>query len=126
MIGYDTGYGGRENRIIAFFKGEGKSTIQLIEYIKVSWPGWIITTLILPAFVYLYTQVVASRNGVRALLRAEIIRTYNKYHDNLKYCPIYVKQSIEDIYKQYHALKGNGVGTKLYEEIMALPTERED
>lgn len=126
MIGYATGYGERKNRIIVYFKGEGSFTIQLIEYIKVSWPGWIITTLILPAFVYLYTQVVASRNGVRALLRAEIIRTYNKYHDNLKYCPIYVKQSIEDIYKQYHALKGNGVGTKLYEEIMALPTERED
>lgn len=59
------------------------------------------------------------------MLRAEIIRVYNKYHDDLRYCPIYVKQSIEDIYTQYHALKGNGVGTKLYEEIMALPTEPE-
>lgn len=79
-----------------------------------------------PAIIYLYTQVMASRNGVRALLRAEIIRVYNKYHDDLKYCPIYVKQSMEDIYKQYHALKGNGVGTKLYEEIMELPTEKEE
>ena len=68
---------------------------------------------------------MASRNGVRALLRAEIIRVYNKYHDDLHYCPIYVKQSLEDVYKQYHALHGNGVGTKLYEDIMALPTEPE-
>mgnify|MGYP000546084645 FL=1 len=75
-----------------------------------------------PVIAYLYSQVMASRNGVRALLRAEIIRVYNKYHDDLHYCPIYVKQSIEDVYKQYHALHGNGVGTKLYEEIMALPT----
>jgi hypothetical protein len=97
-----------------------------LEYIKLSWPGWIASSVILPALIYLYTQVMASRNGVRALLRAEIIRTYNKYHDNLQYCPIYVKQSIADIYQQYHALKGNGVGTKLYEEIMALPTEKKE
>ena len=82
-------------------------------------------TAAIPVIAFLYSQVMASRNGVRALLRAEIIRVYNKYHDDLRYCPIYVKQSIEDIYTQYHALKGNGVGTKLYEEIMALPTEPE-
>ena len=94
----------------------------LANYISESWPGWLCAAVV-PVVVFLYAQVRASRAGIRALLRAEIIRVYNKYHDDKKYCPIYVKQSIEDIYKQYHALKGNGVGTKLYEEIMALPTE---
>ena len=94
----------------------------LMDYIVESWPGWICAAAA-PVIGYLYAQVRASREGIRALLRAEIIRVYNKYHDDKEYCPIYVKQSIEDIYKQYHALKGNGVGTKLYEEIMALPTE---
>ena len=95
--------------------------MELFEYVKSSWPGWVCSAFV-TVIAYLYSQVMASRNGVRALLRAEIIRVYNKYHDDLHYCPIYVKQSIEDVYKQYHALHGNGVGTKLYEEIMALPT----
>lgn len=94
----------------------------LIDYIGDSWPGWL-CAFVVPAVGYLYAQVSASRAGIRALLRAEIIRVYNKYHDDLGYCPIYVKQSIEDIYKQYHALKGNGVGTQLHDAIMALPTE---
>lgn len=98
--------------------------MELFEYVKNSWPGWVCSAFV-PVIAYLYSQVMASRNGVRALLRAEIIRVYNKYHDDLHYCPIYVKQSIEDVYKQYHTLHGNGVGTKLYEEIMALPTEPE-
>ena len=98
--------------------------MELFEYVKNSLPGWVCSAFV-PVIAYLYSQVMASRNGVRALLRAEIIRVYNKYHDDLHYCPIYVKQSIEDVYKQYHALHGNGVGTKLYEEIMALPTEPE-
>lgn len=95
---------------------------QLINYLIASWPGWL-CSIIASVVAYLYAQVRASRAGIRALLRAEIIRVYNKYHDDKGYCPIYVKQSIEDIYKQYHALKGNGVGTHLYEAIMALPTE---
>ena len=94
----------------------------LLNYIQTSWPGWLCASMV-PVIGYLYAQLKATRNGVRALLRAEIIRLYNKYHDDLGYCPIYVRQSLEDAYKEYHALKGNGVGTKLYEDLMKLPTE---
>ena len=72
---------------------------------------------------YIYYQVIAMRKGIRALLRADLIRLYNKYHDDHGYCPLYVKQSLEDEYKQYHTLKGNGVGTQMYNALMALPTE---
>lgn len=87
--------------------------------------NWQILTVVTSAIAYLYTQIIATRKGIRALLRADIIRLYNKYHDDLGYCPVYVKQSLEDEYQQYHALKGNGVGTNLYKAIMALPTEPE-
>jgi len=63
------------------------------------------------------------RKGIRALFRADLIRLYNKYHDDYEYCPLYVKQSLEDEYKQYHTLKGNGVGTQMYHALMELPTE---
>lgn len=95
---------------------------QLVDYIAGSWPGWLCAAVV-PVVGYLYAQVRASRAGIRALLFAEITRVYNEYHDGLDYCPIHVKQSVEEIYKQYHALKGNGVGTLLYEWIINLPTE---
>ena len=92
----------------------------MIEFIS---DNWKILTTMFTLFAYLYRQYVATRRGIRALLRADLIRLYNKYHDELGYCPIYVKQSLEDEYQQYHALKGNGVGTNLYNALMALPTE---
>lgn len=85
--------------------------------------NWQILCFVVTGLGYLYGQLHATRRGIRALLRADIIRLYNKYHDDLGYCPVYVKQSLDDEYRQYHALKGNGVGTQLYEAIMALPTE---
>lgn len=85
--------------------------------------NWQILTTMFALVSYLYYQVIAMRKGIRALLRADLIRLYNKYHDDLGYCPIYVKQSLEDEYRQYHTLKGNGVGTNMYEALMALPTE---
>lgn len=84
---------------------------------------WHLLVAFATAFGYLCTQVRAMRRGLRALLRADLIRLYNKYHDDLGYCPLYVKQSLEDEYQQYHALKGNGVGTNMYQALMALPTE---
>nr|DAE84166.1 MAG TPA: hypothetical protein [Caudoviricetes sp.] len=92
----------------------------MIEFFRENWQ---ILTFVCACMAYLFKQILATRRGIRALLRADLIRLYNKYHDDLGYCPIYVKQSLEDEYKQYHALKGNGVGTQLYEAIMALPTE---
>lgn len=85
--------------------------------------NWQILTLLFSAVGYMYRQIIATRKAIRALLRADLIRLYNKYHDDLGYCPIYVRQSLEDEYRQYHALKGNGVGTNLYNALMALPTE---
>lgn len=31
-------------------------------------------------------------------------------------------EEVEHVYIAYHGLGGNGTGTKLYEEIMVLPT----
>ena len=92
----------------------------MVEFIS---DNWQILMAMLGALGYLYRQIIATRKGIRALLRADLIRLYNKYHDDLGYCPVYVKQSLEDEYQQYHALKGNGVGTNLYNALMALPTE---
>lgn len=85
--------------------------------------NWQLITAMIAGFGYLYKQVAAMRSGLRALLRADLIRLHNKYHDELRYCPLYVKQALEDEYKEYHALNGNGVGTNMYEDLMKLPTK---
>lgn len=99
------------------------AVIAIIEFIAENWK---VLSLIFGFFAYLLGQIVAVRSGMRALLRADLIRLYNKYHDDLKYCPLYVKQALEEEYKSYSKLKGNGVGTQMYEAIMALPTEPPD
>lgn len=93
----------------------------MIRYIS---DNWQLITFVTTCMIYLGRQVMETRKGIRALLRADLIRLYNKYHDDLGYCPIYVKQSLEEEYKEYHALKGNGVGTNMYKALMALPTEK--
>ena len=92
----------------------------MIEFIS---DNWQLITLMAGGMGYMYRQISATRKGIRALLRADLIRLYNKYNDDLGYCPLYVKQALEDEYQQYHTLKGNGVGTRMYESLMALPTE---
>ena len=59
--------------------------------------NWALLSFVVSAVAYIYYQVIAMRKGIRALL--------------------------EDEYKQYHTLKGNGVGTQMYNALMALPTE---
>ena len=61
--------------------------------------------------------------GVQALLRDRIIQAYNHYTDK-GYCPIYGLENVESMYRQYHALGGNGAITELVDRLKELPTER--
>lgn len=64
----------------------------------------------------------AVEEGVQCLLRAEIIRSHEKSMDR-GYCPIYAKEALKRAYHAYHELRGNDVATRLYNEVMELPTE---
>ncbi len=63
-------------------------------------------------------------NGLQSLLRAEIIRSHEKYMDR-EYCPVYAREALTRIYESYHALGGNGTMTELYKQVMTLPTDKE-
>ena len=95
------------------------------------WIGWIFS-LIGIMIGYIYSKVVtvtrkatATENGIRALLRNDIIKAYNKCEER-GYCPIYEMENIEEMYTQYHALGGNGTITELVERIQDLPTHPSD
>jgi hypothetical protein len=65
-------------------------------------------------------RIANLENGVQSLLRAEIIRSHEKYMKR-GFCPIYAKEALDKAYKAYHALGGNDVATKLYEQCILLP-----
>lgn len=66
----------------------------------------------------------AIAEGMQALLRENIIQSYNHYKEK-GYCPIYAKESIRRMYQPYHKLDGNDVATKLKDELLAMQTEKE-
>ena len=83
-----------------------------------------VPALMLAGGKYILNQIQGVRMGVKALLRAQMISDYNKWTDR-GYAPIYAKQNFENLWEQYHALKGpNGVMDDLHNRFMALSTER--
>lgn len=61
----------------------------------------------------------AVMDGLQCLLRAEIIRSYEKYSEK-GYCPLYAKEALTRAYNSYHELGGNDVATDLYDKIMDM------
>ncbi len=64
----------------------------------------------------------AIEEGVKSLLRAEIIRQYEKYTEQ-GCCPIYAREPLKKVYNAYHGLNGNGTGTEMYKKTIALPVK---
>ena len=74
-------------------------------------------------FKYVLLQIKGVRMGVKALLRSQMINDYNKWSER-GYAPIYAKQNFENLWEQYHAIKGpNGVMDDLHAKFMLLPTK---
>ena len=65
----------------------------------------------------------AIKMGVQALLRDRIIQSYN-YHMDLGFCPVYARESIEEMAEQYYNLGGNGVVHQLMDKLSELPTNK--
>lgn len=70
--------------------------------------------------ISLFVRLKSIKQGLQCLLRAEIIRSHDKYIARGS-CPIYAKEATDRAYKAYHALGGNDVATQMYREIIALP-----
>ncbi|MBR3162118.1 MAG: hypothetical protein IKF19_05250 [Bacilli bacterium] len=73
-------------------------------------------------FCYLIKQYIGLKNGIKSLLRNEIVRIYEVYTKS-GYCPSYMKENINEIYSSYHQLNGNGMATSMIEELNKLPNK---
>lgn len=86
----------------------------------------VLVTALWGVFIALVRKVAkkqkATDEGLRSLLRAEIIRTYEKTMDR-GYCPIYSKEALTHCFDAYTDLDGNGVMPGLYEAVMNAPTD---
>lgn len=69
------------------------------------------------------SQTESVKLGIQALLRNEMIDTYNKWLDK-GFAPIYARESFENCYLQYHNLGANGVMKDIHDKFMTLPTEK--
>ena len=72
-----------------------------------------------------HKQIDATQSGIVALLRNSIIGLYNKYYE-LGYIPIYERENLEKMYKEYKALGGNCVIDHLVEELRSLNVNKKE
>ena len=63
----------------------------------------------------------AQQDGIRTLLRNELVRLHRDLVEAQGWCTLEDQEYAERTYIAYHELGGNGTGTVLYEDIMALP-----
>ena len=93
---------------------------------KSAFISWAVPFICGAAITFIATMGIklkAIRDGLQCLLRAEIIRSHDKYTDR-GYAPHYAKEALTKAYKAYHNLGGNDVATKLYNDVMELPSEK--
>lgn len=61
----------------------------------------------------------ANSRGTMLLLRVQLIEYHDKYMEQGD-IPSYAYENFVEMYKAYHSLGGNGMITKMYEEIREL------
>ena len=80
----------------------------------------LLLSIITSGVIYVFKEYIGLKNGLKALLRNEIVRIYETY-SKLGFCPSYMKENVNEIYVNYHKLKGNGLATSMINEINKLP-----
>lgn len=68
------------------------------------------------------THDLAVNKGLQALLRQQLIRAHEKF-TRQGYCAIQDRELVDSTYEAYHGLGGNGIATKMVEDIHELPIE---
>ena len=89
----------------------------IIEIVTIALP------IILGYIVWLLKQQKKDRNanskGTMLLLRVQLIEYHSKYM-SLGEIPTYAYNNFEEMYEAYHDLGGNGMVTKMHQEIQEL------
>ena len=89
----------------------------------------IVLTAVLGYVVWLLKEQKKDRDangkGTMLLLRVQLIEYHDKYM-KLGEIPSYAYDNFVEMYEAYHALGGNGMITKMYNEIQSLHLQKND
>ena len=93
----------------------------MLETLRSYWSiiSTIITVVAVPAIGYLYKKYKQVELGVQALLRDRIVQSYYHY-DERGWITLHGLENVNAMYKEYHALGGNGTVTSLVNSIREL------
>lgn len=69
-------------------------------------------------------RVKAIGDGVRSLLRCELVRAHREHCIRGEPMALEDREFVHRTYEAYHSLGGNGTGTRLYEELMEVDLGR--
>jgi ABC-type maltose transport system permease subunit len=90
----------------------------------------VLTAFILSAAAYIFAKLkslskknTAIENGVQILLKYCIIQMFNHYTAK-EFIPIYARQNVENLHKEYKILGGNGTVDVLVNKLMELPVDK--
>lgn len=67
-----------------------------------------------------YLMINSTKDGVKVLLKGEIIRRGQEYKQQ-KSITLYEREVLNDLYKEYNALGGNGIIEDIIDDIDSLP-----
>lgn len=89
--------------------------------------GWLVPTVLAAIAGYLGGKVngMAARDkamerGMCVLLRGEITRAYQRHVIDQRPMTLECRRQIDEIWKAYHDLGGNGAGEAMYRELCEL------
>lgn len=100
----------------------------MLEFIATYWMEFVFGLMVSALGVgyrFLYKKIKqqdAVKDGMRALLRAQIIEDYHHYMEK-GYLPIYAHENVSGLFTPYTDLGGNGAIQKLIDSLYDLPTE---
>ena len=69
-------------------------------------------------------KIKTLENGVRALLKNELVQAYREFKDKGE-ISILDRENLEEMFKEYKELNGNGTLTKMMNELLNLKTKIE-
>lgn len=89
--------------------------------------GWLVTTVLTGMLGYfggklknLSTRDKAMEHGMCVLLRGEITRAYQRHVIDQRPMTLECRRQLDEIWKAYHDLGGNGTGESMYRELCEL------
>lgn len=94
----------------------------MFDFVVEYWTQIVFLTAIL---IYIYKQIAALRNGMKALLHEKIVQKC-EYHLHQGFITSYDIDELECLNEPYRQLKGNGTAKALLHEVHELPKKKKD